>query len=132
MKSSMVLFVALTVGSLWSTGAYSAPATEKSVKEMMEITGAADMGIQMMQGMLPQLKKMAPKVPESFWTELMKEVNTKELVDLVIPVYAKHFTEEEIQETIKFYKTPAGRMMIQKTPLVMQETMALGQQWAGS
>jgi len=129
MKRSIKVFAALAVMSLLSANAYSAPATEKSIRELMVLTGAGDMGVQMMQGMMPELKKMVPQVPESFWTDLMKEVDPNELINLIVPVYAKHFSEEEIQETIKFYKSPAGRKMIQKQSLVMQESMAAGQQW---
>lgn len=129
MKSNIKVFVALAVMSLLTANAYSAPATEKSTKELMVLTGAGDMGIQMMQGMLPQLKKMVPQVPESFWTDLMKEVDPNELVDLIVPIYAKHFSEEEIQQALAFYRSPAGRKMIQKQPLVMQESMAVGQEW---
>jgi uncharacterized protein len=130
MKNSIKVLGALVLLSFLTINSYAAtPATEKSVKELMVLTGAGDMGVQMMQGMIPALKQMAPQLPESFWTNFAKEVNPNEVVDLIIPIYAKHFTEEEIQEAIKFYKSPAGRKMIQEQPQVMQESMAVGQEW---
>jgi uncharacterized protein len=46
-----------------------------------------------------------------------------------VPIYQKHFSEEEIRETIRFYRSPTGRKVIQTLPMVMQESMAAGQQW---
>jgi hypothetical protein len=38
-------------------------------------------------------------------------------------VYHESFTQSEIDGIIKFYKTPAGKAMINKLPLVMQNVM---------
>jgi hypothetical protein len=37
------------------------------------------------------------------------------------------YTEEELQALIKFYESPVGQKMIAKTPLLMQQTMAISQ-----
>lgn len=109
--------------------ASAATATEKSVRELLTITGAGEMGKQMMRNMLPGLKQMVPQVPEAFWTEFMNEVDANELIDQVIPIYQRHYSEEDLQAAIKFYRSPAGRRMIEKQSVVMQESMQVGQQW---
>jgi hypothetical protein len=129
MKSRILVFTTLAVVSLLTTTAYAAPATEKSIKQLMVLTGAGSMGVQMMQGMLPELKKMLPQVPPSFWDDFAKSVDPNELINLIVPIYAKHYSEEDIQEAIKFYKSPAGKRLIQEQPMVMQESMTAGQQW---
>lgn len=104
-------------------------ATEKSIKELLVLTGAANLGIQIIQNILPNMKQLVPDAPESFWTEFMKEVNPDEMMALVIPIYQKYFTEHEIQEILKFYKSPTGQKVIQNLPQVTQESMVAGQQW---
>lgn len=127
MKYRALVFVALSVIAV-QVGAAS-PVTEKSVRELMTLTGSGDMGIQVIQNMLPAMKKMLPQVPESFWNEFMKEVNPDELISAIVPIYQKHYTEKDIRAAIDFYQSPAGRRLVEKQPLVMQESMQAGQQW---
>jgi hypothetical protein len=85
--------------------------------------------MQMMNTLLPNLQRMAPQVPASFWQEFAKEIDPNELVAIVVPIYQRHFTEREIQEMIRFYKTPTGQKFTRELPLVTQESVAAGQQW---
>ena len=128
-RKYLATFMTVILVALPAANSYAAPATEKSIRELMTLTGAGNLGVQAMQNMLPAMKQLVPQAPESFWTDVMKEVDSDELITLIIPIYKRHFTEEEIQDTIKFYKSPAGRKMIQALPQVMQESMAVGQQW---
>lgn len=127
MKYQALVFVALSAIAV-QVGAAS-PVTEKSVRELMTLTGSGDMGLQVIQNMIPAMKKMLPQVSESFWNEFMKEVNTDELISAIVPIYQKHYTEKDIRVAIDFYRSPAGRRLVEKQPLVMQESMQAGQQW---
>jgi uncharacterized protein len=132
MKMRLIVLV-ISLFGLAATNAYSATtASDKSIKELMSLTGAGNLGVQMMQAMLPELKKMVPQAPESFWVDLMNEVNPNDIEAMILPVYRKYFSEEEIQDVIKFYKSPTGVKLIQTLPQVMQESMAVGQQWGES
>ncbi len=46
-------------------------------------------------------------------------------------VYSDTFTEEEVTGMLGFYKSPAGRAMIEKMPKLVQKTMSLTQQQVG-
>jgi uncharacterized protein len=46
-------------------------------------------------------------------------------------IYTDTYTEEEIDGILAFYKSPAGRAMLQKMPEVMQRTMPLMIQMMG-
>ncbi len=120
-----VLFLTLSI----SFAHAQTPATDQTVLELMKVTGASEMGKQMMQQMMPSLKKMTPQVPESFWTDFMKEVNPDQMTALVVPIYKKHFTEEDLRQIIQFYNSPVGKKTIQQMPQIMQESIAVGQQW---
>jgi uncharacterized protein len=62
-------------------------------------------------------------------TQLMAaEMSWDKMKTPTIEIYAKHLTEHEVQELIKFYSSEVGRSTIKKMPLVMQDSMLLGQQ----
>ncbi|MFL6373873.1 MAG: DUF2059 domain-containing protein [Pyrinomonadaceae bacterium] len=44
--------------------------------------------------------------------------------DVFVPVYAHHFTDDELRDLIAFYKTPTGQKLVRETPQMMVETMS--------
>ncbi len=96
----------------------------------MDKTGTGEMAVQAMNQMLPMIKRMVPDAPEAFWVEFQKELNPNELVEMIIPIYQKHFSQEDIDAVNAFYETKAGKNFIQSQPLIMQESMIVGQAWS--
>lgn len=69
---------------------------------------------------------------DEFWEEFKGELRGESyeyLYELLIPIYKEHLNEEEIDAAIAYYKTPLGRSMISKTPLIMKESMQAGAAW---
>ena len=85
--------------------------------------------MQAMRQMLPSLKRMVPNAPEKFWNDFMAEVSPDDLVNMVIPIYQKYLTEDDVQAINRFYDSPAGRKLIQSQPMIMRESMMQGQAW---
>ena len=113
----------------FSTEVYAEPASAESVKQLMNKTGAGELGVQAMNQMLPALKNMVPEAPEAFWKDYMAEFNPEDLIEMTVPIYQKYLTEAEVQALNDFYDTPAGKKLIKVQPLIMQESMMAGQQW---
>ncbi|WP_213770579.1 DUF2059 domain-containing protein [Bradyrhizobium sp. dw_78] len=59
---------------------------------------------------------------------LMQKMNARfgELEQSIVLIYADNFTADELRALIAFYKTPLGQKLLEKTPLVTQQTMAAG------
>ncbi len=110
-------------------GIQAKPASPESIKALMQLTGSGQMGMQMMNQLLPALKGMIPDAPKSFWDDVMADVNADEMENMVIPIYQKYLSESDIQAINSFYQTEAGEKLIRVQPLIMQESVALGQQW---
>ncbi len=125
--SSLKVFVLGLV--ILVSSSFAKSASRESVLELMNVTGAGQLGVQVMQNMLPQLKQMLPNSPQKFWDDLEGSFNPDELVDLVIPIYQKHFTESDIKAIIKFYKTDIGVKFIKAQPAIVNESSLAGQQW---
>ena len=117
---------------LFLTGSIgSAQEKEKlnDIRTLLEVTGAANLAMQVMNQLITSFKASSPEVPDSFWDKFIREVNPRDLVDLVVPIYDKYFTQQEIKDLLAFYKTPLGEKTITVTPLLMRESMAAGQLW---
>jgi len=105
------------------------PATREHIKSLLELTGSAKLGIQMMENVIATYKKSLSTVPDQFWKDFLAEAKSDSLIDLIVPVYGRHFSDEEVVQLIEFYKTPLGRKVIEKLPFITQECYVIGEEW---
>ena len=71
---------------------------------------------------------MGVTIKDSDKEEFTKDVMGS-LIDLLVPVYKKHFSEQDLKDAIEMYKTPIGKKISKKTPIIAQETMQASMQW---
>jgi hypothetical protein len=45
-------------------------------------------------------------------------------------MYAQRFTEQEIKDTLAFYKSPLGKKLLAEEPAFFDQSMAHAQDWA--
>lgn len=110
--------------------AQEAPATkEEQVRELLVLLRAGEMGVQVVDGMIGSMKEALPSVPEEYWTKFRQQVKASDLVDLLVPVYAKHLEAADVEGLIRFYRSPTGQRFLDKQPVILQESMAIGQKW---
>lgn len=99
---------------------------------MLSVAGTEEtfkVAIKQMFGMFKQQKA---NVPETVWSEFEQEfskTSMDELVNMLAPVYNEHMTEADLAKMIEFYETPVGKKYAEKTPLIMQASMQVGQEW---
>ena len=112
----------------------SSNATEQSAKraeirQLIELTGAANVSSDALRQIIAPLKAGFPEVPEEFWDTFTKEVHSDELIDLVIPIYDKYYTRAEIHDLTLFYQSPVGQKTIKVLPKLSAEAIDAGQEW---
>jgi hypothetical protein len=101
-----------------------------AARKLLEVTGGGRMAVQAAQMILNSIKKMHPDVPAAIWEQLEAEIKPEEFVELTVPIYAKYLTVEEMQQLQGFYESAIGKKLLQTLPLMMQDSMAAGQEWA--
>ena len=105
------------------------PSYEADIRKLLEVTGSVALAQQAMDQMMVQMKTLVPNAPEEFWVEFRAAANPSDLVDTIVPIYAKYFTHEDILALLAFYDTPAGKKLIANQPAILQESMAAGSAW---
>ena len=68
------------------------------------------------------------KLDEEKYNEFKAEMISS-LVAKMVPVYKNHLSETDLKEAILMFKTPIGRKIAEKTPLIAQESMKLSMEW---
>ncbi len=132
MKKLLALAFLLVAAPAFADSSAMDPAKEKDIRRLLDVTGAGKLGVQVMTQMITSFRTSLPKVPSTFWDDFQKQIRPSELVDMVVPIYDRHFSDEDIKKLIAFYETPAGKKFIAATPAITQESMAAGQEWGKS
>jgi hypothetical protein len=99
------------------------------ILEVLRLTDSAELGRQVMDQLLATFEGSTPGVPDEFWSGLRTELETDDLIELIVPIYARHLTEAELDALIAFYSSEHGRSVVRKMPQVMEESMLVGQEW---
>ncbi len=139
MKKMIAMF-----GLLLSFSAFASTPSDASLNELLAVTNVqrmlADMDAQtnqMMNGVLQQsmqgkqineAEKKALNNMKNRMTALLKAEYTWEKVKPhFMKIYRDSFTQDEVNGMIAFYKTPAGKAVVNKMPVVMEKTMVYTQ-----
>jgi hypothetical protein len=123
-------------------------ASGKTIQQFVEISGGsasfdatigqwAQLATRQVRAFVSQQMKNTgqPDAPEAVYSRFEEEFaremrNRKQtLIEALYPVYRKHFSEEELLQLIEFYRSPLGRKLSARSPLLMQEAMQTGAQW---
>jgi hypothetical protein len=99
------------------------------IKKLLTLTKSADLGVQMMQEMLASFRQTMPEVPDKFWLEFAGKVKTEDLIGLMVPIYERHLSHQDVIELIQFFESPAGKKLVSVQPEIMKESMLAGQAW---
>lgn len=132
MKRIILLFALLLFSSQLSFAQTDSGSYKLTLEEMLQVSGAEESFKASIDQMIAMYKQQKPDVPAELWelfgNEFKKDVS-KDLMTMLLPIYQKHLTENELKDIIIFYRSPAGKKLAQKNPLIVQESMQAGQQW---
>ncbi|HEV2112656.1 MAG TPA: DUF2059 domain-containing protein [Terriglobales bacterium] len=120
-----------------ATAAAPADPMRADVKKLLAVSGAeaqmrAVVG-QLFASQIAGMRRLRPDIPGQFWDEFQmsfnQQFNPDELIDLIIPIYEKHFTGDEIKQLTAFYDSPIGRKYVTESAAMQAESMAAGREW---
>lgn len=97
--------------------------------QVMEVTGATAYGEHFAQGLVAPLRAHFPTVPEELWAEVEASFDPSQINERLIPIYTSSFDEQELAGLLEFYRSPLGRMMLERMPAVMEESMVAFNRW---
>lgn len=104
----------------------------KTLKKMFEVSGT-EVSFQMaIKQMFSMYRQQSPSIDADIWADLEKEfskTSLNDLTEMLVPVYSKYLSVDDLQELIQFYETPIGKKFAKSNPLILQESMQVGQEW---
>lgn len=118
---------------------------KEDIKRLIIMTGALKIGVQFAtvlgQQMTEMIKTLQPDIHDSVITIMNEELKIlieetmheeSGFVDMLIEIYAKHYSHKDIKNLIAFYETDTGKKTIEIMPDLLQESMELSQKWGSA
>ena len=99
------------------------------IRKLIELTGAANVSTDALRQVIAPLRASFPQVPDEFWDTFMKEVRADDLIDLIVPIYDRYYTRDDIRDLTRFYQSPVGQKTIKVLPKLSAEAINAGQEW---
>jgi hypothetical protein len=137
MKAKFLVTLALLALSI---NCLAIPAQKETLEELFKVTESRkmmDAAYAQMDGMFQQMtqgmnisesqKPIMDKFFVKYSTMVKQELSWDKLEAPIADAYSSVYTDEEVKEIIKFYKSPVGQKLLKKMPELMQATMGVMQ-----
>jgi len=144
MKSGILLAILLAMlpPSAFAAGAGQIPVPLRNdILQLINMTGGAHLG-QMFgnaiaQQIINNLRASHPSISPKAFTIIKEETSGmladpgiyKQLTAMLVPIYAKYYSDADVRQMIAFYKTPIGQKIIRNNPEIAQASLQNGEQW---
>ena len=112
------------------------PSKEADIRQLMDVTGAKDLGQQIMDAGIAQFRSSvidsqpdnprAKQFADAFALRFQKHFDPRSLTETVIPIYDKHLSSEDLKELLAYYQSPFGQRMLKVLPEVARESQEAG------
>ena len=146
-KAYLILIVGLAAILTVNLSAAESLSSDKKtdIKKLLDVTGSLEIAKNMSEAVVDQmsraLKQARPDVPPETFDIIHDEVNKTiseamvakgGFIDLMIVLYHRYYTHEDIKGLLKFFQSPLGRKASSLGPAMSQEGFAIGQRWGES
>jgi hypothetical protein len=101
----------------------------EDIKSLLYVLGSDQIAGQMVQILVEDWKEQYPDLPPEFWERLGAEFRAEELIDLIVPIYAKYLTHADVVTLLNFFQSPVGQHYVLAQGPIQQESIAVGEAW---
>ena len=86
------------------------------VIELLQLVNAKEQSQQVLDSMIQTM-------PLDVQATFKEALNADEMMKLVIPVYERYLTVDDLKSVITFYQSPAGKKLLDAQPKIMKDSM---------
>jgi hypothetical protein len=104
------------------------PITMEQTRELLDLMNYKKMEQNNWSQMIAMNKQAAPFIPEDVWTDVQSGIDNIDYPSLMQPIYAKYLSTEDAAKALEFYRTPAGKRVLQSFPPMLGESVGAAQQ----
>ena len=117
------------------------PAKQKDINTLLTVMSKSSMAEEMADTMvsvsIARIKEIWPNLEENVEHAVSQAIydvvmkHAPELVEMLVPLYDKYYTHQEIKDLIVFFETPTGRKYSAVVSPMLQDIAGITQEWSG-
>lgn len=104
------------------------PITMEQTRELLDLMEYKKIEDSNWSQMIAMNKQAAPFIPNDVWTDVQTNISGIDYPTLMQPIYAKYLSQEDAAKALEFYRTPAGKRVLQSMPPLLGESVQAAQQ----
>ncbi len=101
----------------------------EDIKKLVQLTRSSRFALQMLRKVIVKYQVSYPEIKDDYWLEFLEEADLNNLTELLIPVFDRQFSHDEIKELLIFYESPIGQKVTRMLPNMTVEIFMVGVQW---
>jgi hypothetical protein len=115
------------------------PAKEADIRRLLDVAGATTLIEQTMDAAVKNIKPLMTnslppgdyreKLVDLFFDKFRSKADKQQFIDLVVPIYDKYLSDEDVKGLIQFYSTPLGHKALSVLPRLAIESQEAGRKW---
>ena len=95
------------------------PITAAQAHELMALNGTDKIKAHLIDNVDAYMQRFPPFVPQDVKTDVRSSVEKMDIDGQTVATYQRYLSTEDAAKTIDFYKTPAGKNLLEVTPAMM-------------
>lgn len=99
---------------------------KQKIRRLIVLEGG---GLSAKQQLLQGMRITIPGGSDEFYEILISDDDVELFIEMLVPIYKKHFTVEEIDASIAFYETALGQQIAKKQQLLVADVMKASFDW---
>lgn len=107
MRQTSLLALLFLLLNSWNLAAEEIPLTKSTLKVYLSMTNTDEFYVELFQAMARQYSTTSPDRGTVHAGEKFRE----SVIDKVLPLYAKHYSEQDVLKIIAFMNSPIGKKM---------------------
>lgn len=123
--------VALVTGVLCAQQDTPSVAAKKdaAARRLIEVSGGASLGAEAMAAIDESFARTMSPEFNAYWKDHRETVDPTELIELMIPIYSRRFSLEELEAVVAFHSSPVGIHLNSESEAIQQEIGEIGYAW---
>lgn len=115
------------------------PSKEADIRKLMDVAGVKSLVTQSMATMEKNIRPLMTnslppgeyraRLVDLYFEKFHSKFDPQEILDMVVPIYDKYLSDEEIKRLIEFYQTPPGKKALTVLPKILAESQEAGTEW---
>ncbi|MGD1872486.1 MAG: DUF2059 domain-containing protein [Mastigocoleus sp.] len=92
-----------------------------NIRRLLEVSGVKSMIPNLLNQTIVKERTANPDIPQEYWDAVSEEIRPDELLEAMVPIYDKYFSNAEIRQMIAFYSTPVAKKITSKYPQILEK-----------